>query len=326
MSKRDATDDELAPEPKSAAILPWPKIPGIKTEEEVNEDRSLSEYRKIVQILRTVTEVKPASATVVIPNIRDVSHILSDPVVPGRDFYLKRHGVKGGKYEWIIEDRSSPKFFTSPEKNIKVPIAIMSGLSATVARRTANKVIDVLKRWTFPWENGQGDRTIAGIVRSCLPLVIYGHVRHYVPHTKSQPRRTDEMEYHVRIPYIDRTTGKRESYKLLAKPATTVAAEIPAIPSHVEYFNPATDYGVLDKVPGPDGTMCWPAVVPVNISERDTREAHEKVARYYQYMAYIFTDTLTTEKEIKTVQASVSSSIGVERKGELQINQSLYTV
>lgn len=58
-------------------------------------------------------------------------------------------------------------------------------------------------------------------------------------------------------------------------------------------------------------------MVPAELSNRNSREEHEKAVAYYEYVAFIFSDTITTDVEIKTFVDTIARSIGAEKKSEL---------
>ncbi|CAD0025606.1 unnamed protein product [Aureobasidium pullulans] len=275
MPKRSAEDHLSGPTAKVAANLPWPDIPGIKTEDEVNGDRSQFNYRAMANSLRNIKNFTRAAPTVVTPDVRNITDVLEEPVVPGRDFTLLGHRVIENKYTWNIKDNSTPR------------------QSESVARRIGMTMIKLFKRWKLPWSDGPGCKTTILFVRVCHSLVVHGGLHVYLPRVRCKARRGDETEYLVTIPFLDRTTGSRESIEIRATPKIVEAADIPTTPP-----NPVVA-----------------PIVPTTIPDRSFRRDHEKAVKFCQSMAFVFTDTVTTASDIEALRDMYAQSFGTERKG-----------
>lgn len=318
MPKRSAEDHLSGPTAKVAANLPWPDIPGIKTEDEVNGDRSQFNYRAMANSLRNIKNFTRAAPTVVTPDVRKIIDVLEEPVVPGREFTLLSYRVLNGKYAWNIKDNSNPRlFWGSKPKKLTIPVAFMRGQSDSVAHRIGMTMIKLFKRWKLPWNDGPGCKTTILFVRVCYSLVVHGGPRVYLPRVRFNARRTDESEYLVTIPFLDRITGNREMIEIRATPKIVEAADIPTTPSNVEYFDmDRGSFTFIDKVANPDGSLSWPSPIPTTIPDRSLRRDHEKAVKFCQYMAFVFTDTVTTASDVQALRDMYAQSFGTERKGK----------
>lgn len=211
---------------------------------------------------------------------------------------------------------SSPVHQNFTPRNFHIPFYMAGQDDASTARAIGRLVARMLSRWPFPLSqasHGLWSRFV--MTASFLQQPDLGPLLHF---PVSRIVRKDEVEYKIRIPFIDIRSGKGTGEYIPVRAMTLLGATIPEVPEPVRYYKDdgnSQHTAIVDKIEVPGKSSVWSSSVKLkDLPNHENPADHQKADKFCKFLSWKLSGLCTDKESIVNLADIHKRTVGARTK------------